>query len=74
MIFDDFFFGCFNLQISLLLGDCCFEVCDCRGFQLSKNLDPRPAIAAMEVGVAVAEGLRSREKGKDDGRFNGKSE
>lgn len=24
-------------------------VCDCRGFQLSKNLDPRPAIAAMEM-------------------------
>ncbi|CAJ1339978.1 unnamed protein product [Effrenium voratum] len=27
-------------------------VCDCRGFQLSKNLDPRPAIAAMEVCAA----------------------
>eukprot|EP00913_Durusdinium_trenchii_P035999 g33681.t1 len=24
-------------------------VCDCRGFQLSKNLDPRPAVAAMEM-------------------------
>lgn len=72
--FDDFWCFSFNLQISLLLGDCCFEVCDCRGFQLSKNLDPRPAIAAMEVGGVVAEGLRSREKGKDDCRFNGKFE
>ncbi|CAE7235221.1 unnamed protein product [Symbiodinium sp. KB8] len=24
-------------------------VCDCRGFQLSKNLDPRPAVSAMEM-------------------------